>query len=185
MSVKINLRLHFDQVVHENCGHIHIEEKDNIMKKYLLLIIVLLIVALLAIVTPAAADQNAPVGEKISLFGYAREFPSETPFNIRHGWIQPSTDDAIGVFDFELSIDGVLQKESFKMFSATNGDPDLLNRYWVYNFPYGMTGTHTFTGHWFAPCQYAVDFLGYTDSCAAPNEKVETNTRTLIVTFVP
>jgi hypothetical protein len=156
------------------------------MKKYLLLIAVLLIMALLAMATPALADRDAPVGERIGLFfGDEREFPAETPFNIRHGWIQPSTDDAIGIFDFELSIDGVLQKESFKMFSATSGDPDLLNRYWVYNFPYGMTGTHTFTGRWFAPCQYAVDFLEYPDSCATPNEKVETNTRTLIVTFIP
>jgi hypothetical protein len=29
----------------------------------------------------------------------------------------------------------------------------LQTRFWVHNFPAGMTGTHTFTGRWFGPCQ--------------------------------
>jgi hypothetical protein len=164
-----------------------VERKEHVkMKKYLLLITALLIVALLAMASPALADRNAPVGDRIGLFfGGSREFMAGAPFHVRHGWIQSSEDNAIGVFDFALDVDGILQREDFKMFSAVSGDPDLLNRIWVYNFPNGMTGTHTFTGHWFAPCQYAVDFLAYPGPCATPNEKVETNTRTLIVTFFP
>ena len=156
------------------------------MKKHILLITVLVIMALLAMATPAFADRNVPVGDRIGLFfGSSMEFTSGAPFHIRHGWIQSSEDGAIGVFDFALEVDGTLQREDFKMFSAVSGNPDLLSRIWVYNFPNGMTGIHTFTGHWFAPCQYAVDFLNYPGPCATPNQKVETSTRSLTVTFVP
>lgn len=155
------------------------------MKKQSLLVTVLVLVALLATVTPVAADARAPVGDKINLFLGDTVFPAGAPFYIQHGWVQPSTDDAIGVFDFKLDIDGVFVQEDFKKFSVVSGDPDLLVRLWLYNFPEGMTGTHTFTGHWIAPCQYAVDQLGYPGPCATPNAKVETNSRTVTVTFVP
>ncbi len=154
------------------------------MKKLTLFVTVLLIVALIAITTPAAAGRDAPVGEKIRIRDASIEFPAGAPFHIRHGWIQYSTDDAIGVFDFALDVDGVPQPETFKWFYAESGNPDILNRIWVYNFPDGMTGTHTFTGHWFAPCQYAVNELGYAGPCPTPNAKVETATRTLTVEFV-
>ena len=155
------------------------------MKKLALFVTVLLVTALLAVTTPAAADRDAPVGTKIRVRNASMEFPAGAPFNFQHGWIQPSTDDAIGVFSFALDVDGVPQKETFKWFYAESGDPDMLTRLWVYNFPDGMTGTHTFTGHWFAPCQYAVDWLEYPGPCPTPNAKVETATRTLTITFVP
>jgi len=156
------------------------------MKKRIPLVTVFLIVALLAAVTPVAADQKAPVGERIRIYDGAMTFAAGTPFNTRHGWIQPSTDEAIGVFDFTLDVDGVPQRETFKWFYVQSGDPDMLTRLFVYNFPEGMPiGTYTFTGHWYAPCQYAVDWLGYPGPCATPNAKVETTTRSLVVTFVP
>ena len=156
------------------------------MKKLSILATIFLLLAFLTMVTPVAAAQNEPVGEKISVFfGGSMEFPAGAPFHISQGWIQYSDDGAIGVFDFELEVDEVLQREDFKEFSVVSEDPDILSRIWVYNFPNGMTGTHTFTGHWFAPCQYAVDWLGYSGSCATPNAKVETRSRSLTVTFVP
>lgn len=155
------------------------------MKKQLQFVSIFLIVALLVMAIPSAAfAHNEPVGTRINLFfGGSIEFSAATPFHIRHGWLQPSDDEAIGIFDFELEVDGVLQKEDFKMFSAESGNPDLLSRIWVFNFPGGMTGTHTFTGHWYAPCQYAVDWLGYPGPCATPNQKVETSSREVVVTF--
>lgn len=156
------------------------------MKKYSLWIAILSILALLAIATPVAADAKEPVGDRIGIYyDGSMEFSANAPFHIRHGWVQSSDDNAIGIFDFELDVDGVRRSEDFKMFSAVSGNPDYLNRIWVYNFPNGMTGTHTFTGHWFAPCQYAVDELGYAGPCTTPNAKVETNYRMLTVTFVP
>ncbi len=155
------------------------------MKKTALFVTVLLIVAMLVVTTPAAAGRDEPTGIKIRVRDASIEFPAGTAFNIQHGWMQPSTDDAIGIFDFILDVDGLPQPETFKRFYAENGDPDILTRMWVFNFPDGMTGTHTFTGHWFAPCQYAMDWLGYPGPCPTPNAKVETTTRTLTITFVP
>lgn len=155
------------------------------MKKLSLFVTIIFIVAVLAMTTPAAANPNTPIGDRIIVWNTSIIFAENTPFHIWHGWVQPSTDEAIGIFDFELDVDGVRIQEDFKMFSATSGDPDTLWRLWVYNFPDGMTGTHTFTGHWYAPCQYAVDNLGYTGACSTPNEKVENNTKVITVTFVP
>jgi len=156
------------------------------MKKTALFVTVLLIIALVAYTTPVAAVRDAPIGERIRVRNASIEFPAGAPFYFQHGWIQPSTDDAIGVFSFALDVDGMPKQVTFKMFYAESGDPDLLTRLWVYNFPEGMAaGTHTFTGHWYAPCQYAVNSLGYPGSCNTPNDKVETTTRTLTVTFVP
>lgn len=156
------------------------------MKKLTLFVSIFVTIAVLAITMPEAADRNVPVGNQIRVRDAAINFTAGTPFNIRHGWLQPSTDEAIGIFDFTLDVDGVPQPETFKWFYAESGVPDTLTRLWVYNFPEGMAeGTHTFTGHWFAPCQYAVDNLDYPGTCATPNAKVETTARTLTITFVP
>jgi len=156
------------------------------MKKISLVVTVFLVVALLAMTYPAAVTAaGGPVGEKIRVRDASIEFAAGAPFYIQHGWIQTSEDGAIGIFDFQLKVDGFLVREDYKSFSAQSGDPDILTRLWGFSFPSGMSGTHTFTGHWFAPCGYAVDWLGYPGPCATPNEKVETSTRTLVVTFVP
>lgn len=156
------------------------------MKKVLTVISIFLVAALLAVTIPVAVDAaGGPVGEKIRVRDASIGFASGTPFYIQHGWIQYSQDGAIGVFDFQLEVDGVLVGENFKAFSAESGEPDILTRLWGFNFPSGMTGTHTFTGHWYAPCGYSVGWLGYPGPCVTPNEKVETSTKTLVVTFIP
>jgi hypothetical protein len=156
------------------------------MKKHLLSVAILLIVAILSLaITSSTYAQSEPVGERIFVYDGSIDFPAGIPFNIWHGWVQTSDDEAIGIFDFELEIDGVLRSEDFKMFTADSGDPDILWRRWVFNFPDGMTGTHTFTGHWYAPCRFAVDELGFPGPCATPNEKVENKSKMLIVTFIP
>jgi len=153
------------------------------MKKLSLFINVLLIVVLLFLAVPGAASAQAePVGNKIRVRNAWITYPENAPFYIAHGWIENSDEAAIGIFDFELEVDGVLVREDFKQFSAEPGDPDLLTRLWVFAFPEGMTGTHTFTGHWHAPCQYAFNYPG---TCLSPNEKVENNTQTLTITFLP
>jgi len=154
------------------------------MKKLILPVLVCL-VALLAATTAAAAERPQPIGDRIRIRDAAIEFPAGAPFHIMHGWVQSSEDGAIGVFDFALEVDGALRRVDHRLFSAVSGDPDTLSRLWLYNSPAGMTGMHTFTGHWYAPCRYAVDNLGYPGPCSTPNAKVETATRTLTVTFVP
>jgi hypothetical protein len=63
-------------------------------------------------------------------------------------------------------------------------DHVLLNRLWLFNFPAGMTGTHEFTARWIAPCETAVEELGYPAPCATPNEGVVALERSLTVEFV-
>ena len=153
------------------------------MKKFL--ISVLLILSLLAVTTPAAAAQKVRVGERIILFaGEPTTFTAGAPFHIAHGWIAGSDGQGIGVLDFKLQVDGVFMKEDFVERSVISGNPDELNRAWVFNFPTGMTGEHTFIGHWFGPCQEMVNSGYLPGPCPKPNEKVEAFSRTVIVTFV-
>lgn len=49
---------------------------------------------------------------------------------------------------------------------------------WVFDFLAGLSGPHTFTGHFFAPCLTAVDCAG-----SRPNTLKEVLTLTLTVTF--
>jgi hypothetical protein len=82
-------------------------------------------------------------------------------------------------------VDGVSRREAFVERTVVSGDPDLLTRIWVFNFPEGMTGTHTFTGHWLGPCQGLVDEGFIPGPCGRPNEKVEAFAQSLTVTFTP
>ena len=127
---------------------------------------------------PAAATTNEPVGPPINiLVGVPTTFPAATPFHIMHGWgLDPST-DAVGKFSFALEVDGTDRPEDFVLRSVITGSPDLLARTWVFNFPYGMTGTHTFVGHWLAPCYVTAG------PYSNPNAVVEVDRHTLTVTF--
>ncbi len=85
------------------------------MKKITLIVTVFLVVALLAVTYPAVVTAaGGPVGEKIRVRDASIEFPAGAPFYIQHGWIQTSEDGAIGIFDFQLEVDGVLVREDFK-----------------------------------------------------------------------
>ena len=141
-------------------------------------------VTLLLITSPLLAAQPAPVGERINvLFHNPEEYPADTPFHILHGWLFNVVDAQPGHFDFMLEVDGVVQKNDW--FSVTMDEPQNQIRLWGFNFPEGMTGTHTFTGHWIAPCQYAVDTLIYPGPCPHKNAEVVVLTESLTVVFTP
>ena len=114
----------------------------------------------LSLVPGASADAKERVGTRINLFaGGFQVFPAGQPFHIAHGWIldqsNPETAQALGRWDFTLAVDGVEGRESF-VEKVHQQDPVfglLQARTSVYNYPEGMTGTHTFTGHWFGPCE--------------------------------
>lgn len=145
---------------------------------------VILVVLLLLAAPTATADRPQPVGEQINVFiGTPDTFPADTPFHIMHGWASdPPEARPYGLYDFVLEVDGIPWDEDFVLRSF---DPDLeypLVQRWVHNFPNGMTGEVTFTGHWFAACRVAID-LGYQGECRTPNEVVETFSNSLTVTF--
>ena len=79
-------------------------------------------------------------------------FLAGTPFHLRHGFADESV-KLLGKFDFELEVDGVSRTADFKEITV-----DRLagaNVFWYFNYPAGMTGTHVFTGRWYAPCDNA------------------------------
>ena len=150
------------------------------MKLLKLLLVASLV--LLATVTPAVATSKETVGSRINLLtGTPTTFPKDTPFHIAQGWLLSSKQEALGKFDFVLEVDGVLRKEDFVLREAVS--EDTLRRLWVHNFVSGLTGTHTFTGRWFGPCQPFVDAGVIPGPCPTPNEKVEVLTRTRTVNF--
>lgn len=155
------------------------------MKKVLAVTLAALSFLLLAI--PAAATHRERVGPQINvLLGTPTTFPAGAPFSISHGW-GAGPPEQLGILSFRLDVDGVPREEDFVSRVALPlppGPPDLL-WIWVHNFPDGMTGTHTFTGHWIAPCEAAVEFHGFPGPCRTPNEPVEAITRSLTVTFTP
>ena len=135
---------------------------------------VLLGLALMLTTSPVFASSKLPVGEPISVGGgYPTTFPAGDPFHIKHGWAMETTENGPpGKYGFELYVDGERVKEDFVM-RTFNPDthPVTFDLVWVHNFPDGMTGTRTFTGKWYAPCEYAIE-LGYLGPCPQPNASV-------------
>lgn len=154
------------------------------MKK---MIILLFFVFLLLAAAPAAAETKETVGERINLVDQTpTQLVADTPFHIYHGWwVWAPVDTPIGRYDFQLDINGVIQKEDFVYRYVDSSDkPESLYRDWVFNFPDGLPeGTYTFTGHWFAPCRVVQEY-GYPVTCPTPNDKLEVITESLTVTFI-
>src|SRR2546430_11378683 len=131
--------------------------------------------ALIALPAAANAGTNEPVGPAVSvLLGTPTSFPAGQPFHITHGWAVGATapPQAVGIYAFRLEVDGVTRAPDFITRTAdspqsTGYDAPVLNRSWTFNFPGGMTGTHTFTGHWIEPCQLV------RSTCATPNDPVD------------
>jgi hypothetical protein len=165
------------------------------MKKVLVAALAALSISLLG--TSAAAATKEEIGPRINvLTGTPTTFPAGVPFHVHHGFgwgvgIETFTPPAGGVYSFALDVDGVPRAEDFVIREtfpppATGLDFDLQARTWVFNFPAGMTGAHTFTGHWFQPCGAAVAGPAeYPGPCKDPAESVEVITSSLTVTFTP
>lgn len=150
--------------------------------------------AVLVAAVPAAATQRERTGARINIFTGPSTFAAGAPFHIAHGWfIQPdfSDHDAVGKWSFALDVDGVRREVSFvervSLTSDETGFPfDILSRFWVHNFPDGMpAGTNTFTGHWYGPCQSALESGFPVGPCEKVNEVVEANRLSRTVTFTP
>jgi hypothetical protein len=101
---------------------------------------------------PAAAAVKQPTGTRINLFNGNQPYPASTAFHIKDGWLftDPTAVDAIGKYSFTLDVDGSPRAFDFKT-SEERTDGSLL-KLWYFNFPSGMTGSHTFVGHFLGPC---------------------------------
>jgi hypothetical protein len=107
---------------------------------------------LVILVAPVAAATKQPTGNRINLFLGNQSYSASTAFHVKDGWLflDPTTIDAIGKYSFTLDVDGSPRSADFRT-SEESTDGSLL-KVWYFNFAAGMTGTHTFTGHFWGPC---------------------------------
>jgi hypothetical protein len=128
-----------------------------------------------------------PIGAEISIWESGSQvFAANTPFHIDHGWqVDPTTGYPIGKFLFVLEIYGSRVEPDYVHTTFVRGTDEPLQRLWVYNFPDGMSGSQEFTGHWFAPCGYVVEYGEYQEDCPDPFTIVEARVSTVEVEFGP
>jgi hypothetical protein len=137
----------------------------------------------------AGSAPHEPTGTRIMLtptHTTTQTFPAGQPFYLLHGWApaphEASPPAAVGQYTFMLSIDGAPVDPSYVERSTTVDDvtgPSLA-RFFVFNFPAGMSGTHTFVGTWYAPCSAWASCSG-----ASPTKPFVAATATTTVTFGP
>jgi hypothetical protein len=109
----------------------------------------LTIVLLLTSAGGAGATSKVRVGDRISLFTPPTTYPAATAFHIWHGFVFEESDRPLGRYAFVLDVDGVERAADF--FEVTLVDRRMISKVWVFNFPNGLTGVHTFDGHWITP----------------------------------
>jgi hypothetical protein len=160
-------------------------KKEIMMKK---LFLILTVVLALVMTTPAAAARKVPTGPQIRVDpdGAVFHYPENTPFHIRHGWhseITPGEDVNVGYLakaGFSLEIDGSYVGETYIDRVKESGEDPVkveLYKFYFFNFPDGLTGEHTFTGHWYIQCK------DWQDDCIDPKEIIEVGTRTITIIF--
>ncbi len=175
--------------------------KGGTMRKFAIASLALL--SVLVIGSSAGATNGGPLdcfpGCRINVrLGKPTTYPAGQPFVIAHGvnsgFVLPPL--GTGMDLFALEIDGVPRAPDAIIRDAVS-PPDLsppptfdfpypgVESVFVFNFPAGMTGTHTFTGHWYEPCATAVALDGYPGPCETPAAQVQFETHSLTVTFTP
>jgi len=146
----------------------------------------LLVVLALLFSTPALAREHEPTGDRIWILDSgAQDYPANTPFYIMHGWGDVAPGTPAAQVRFELEVDGVVAKPTYVERSLEHGpDGPAFYTSWVFNFAEGMTGQHTFEGHWIVPCYIAL-YYGYVTECANPMADYDWVYSEVVVTFDP
>ena len=150
-------------------------------KKSLLPIIVLL---MLPLVTPVLAREKEPTGSRIDIsWSGTQDYPTNTPFYIAHGWTEVRPHAVPGQVGFELELDDVAVKPTYvEQTTVVDEAGPMFDMTWIFNFPDGLTGQHTFEGHWYGPCIVAL-YWGYVDECANPMANYDFHYSEVIVNF--
>jgi hypothetical protein len=144
--------------------------------------IIVLLALLLA--TPVLAREKEPTGERIDIsWSGTQDYPANTPFYIAHGWGDVSPHAVPGQVLFELELDGVMVKPTYVEQMTVVGEEGLaFYTTWVFNFAEGLTGQHTFEGHWIGPCIIAL-YYDLVDECANPMADYDWHYSEVIVNF--
>jgi hypothetical protein len=138
------------------------------MKKFTGIIIAIL---LLMSVNPVAAYNQSiqPVGDRINLLDGDQTYPADTAFFIADSFYW-ETGDPIhpGRFDIKLAVDDHFVNEVSVQHLVMRGDDvNIVIIAWLYNFPDGMQGEHTFEMYFIVPCAIALE-EGLTTACSNP-----------------
>lgn len=139
-----------------------------------------LVVALvLVLATTALADPRTLVGERINVLeGTPTVFLAGEPFFIIHAAVMEPPNDtpvASGHMGFALEVDGEYIEADWDFRGGCG--PECVVSGSAFNFPQGMAGTHTFTGHWYQVC------LISGGPCENPMAPVDFTTAELTVIF--
>jgi len=154
------------------------------MKKFALLICAIMLLMSVNPVT-AANQPPQPVGDQINLLDGDQTYPADTAFFIAHALIwDTSSPNHPGRLDFKLEVDNHFVNEDLVNHILMRGD-DYNTQIiaWLFNFPDGMQGEHTFEGHWIVPCAMALED-GLTDECSNPAAPFEAMYAKAVVTFI-
>ena len=121
-------------------------------------------------------------GEQVFIHWAPTEtFPANEPFFIAHGWAFIMHHEDLNVVNgkkdatYALELDGELLKEDYINKRVTPAVQDEWGDHWrqtmwIYNFPDGLEGTHTFVAKYWVECQILVDFGIISGPCADPEE---------------
>ncbi len=163
------------------------------MKKARILLIVIAVIALTSI---AATMVEKRVGERLNIVFGSPEmtFAANTPFHVVHGFAwgyehganpwDPTNIQAPGRGYFTLEVDGAARHFDFlerwvDIVEDEEGEWRNMWSMWVFNFPEGMEGDHTFVGTYYFPCKY-IQLV-----CDDPNKPVIWNQYETLVHFEP
>jgi len=113
------------------------------------LLTVLAVVLVMTAAVPASASPRVATGTRLSTLFGNQSYPANTAFNFAPGFSLQPDDPALGRYLATLEVDGAAVTPDFKLHEDLGQFVDLT---WVFNFPRGMTGTHAFTSHYWAPC---------------------------------
>ena len=148
------------------------------MNKKILRLSLLIALLSLVFVGVVSAKQGATTGTPFNVFvGTPTTFSAGEPFHFGHGWgFDPPFDVPLGTYGWVLEVDGVVVEEDFILRTADEIGPVWR---WIYNFPDGLSGDHTFDGYWTVQCRLVHGPL----VCEKPGEQVVVIHRTVTTSF--
>jgi hypothetical protein len=142
----------------------------------------LLVITLMALTLIAASSPKERVGDRFFFpLGSGKLFyEASKPFHIAHGWREEigKSGKTTARGGLRLFIDGDEVTEDFiENFRLEEGETVYIQKWFVFNYPEGMTGTHTFDFYYSNVCSFWLDPPPPHDPvvtyCESPNEILE------------
>lgn len=153
-------------------------------KKWMILLVMVLITLFLV-----AASPNVRIGEKLPLpIGYTvMSYPANEPFHASGGinWVPAKYTDPqfMGNMWVRLVVDGEEVKRDFVEMYPHKYEGELyFDKFFVFNFPNGLEGEHTFEMYYANKCKLFI-YWGFVTECDKPEESIEILLRDAVVTF--